>query len=162
MQHFTRRETVILTRTSLTRLAYLARTGVIVPMASGEENTVKQVYYTWEQILELRAIRYLRRQVSLQMIRKILAFLEGTGCGALHDKHLVIREGEVHWVQSQANKETQVVQVAAKTNCHVGQLNLMTLPSLMNLADEIWETARSSNVIDFESFRQRVVPFRPR
>ncbi|NEQ45440.1 MAG: MerR family transcriptional regulator [Leptolyngbya sp. SIOISBB] len=161
MQHFTRRETVILTRTSLTRLAYLARTGVIVPMTN-DEDAVRQVYYTWEQILELRAIRLLRRQVSLQMIRKILAFLEGTGCGALHDKHLVIKDGEVHWVQPQANMEPQVVQVAAKANCHVGQLNLMTLPSLMNLADEIWETARSSNVIDFESFRQRVVPFRPR
>lgn len=160
MQHFTRRETVILTRTSLPRLAYLARTGMVIPIE--HEAAAKQVYYTWEQILELRAIRHLRRQVSLQMIRKILAFLEGSGCGALHDKHLVIKNNEVHWVQPQADTEPRVVQVAAKANCHVGQFNLMTLPSLMNLADEIWETARSSNVIDFESFRQRVVPFRPR
>jgi len=162
MQHFTRRETVILTRTSSARLAYLARTGIVVPIA-GTGKDVKQVYYTWKQILELRAIRHLRRQVSLQMIRKILAFLEGAGCDRLlHDKHLIIEDGAVNWVQPQANQEPQVVQVAAKANRHVGQLKLTTLPSLMNFADEVWETARCSKVIDFESFRQRVVPLRPR
>ncbi|MEM6835785.1 MAG: MerR family transcriptional regulator [Cyanobacteria bacterium P01_C01_bin.120] len=161
MQHFTRRETVILTRTSAARLTYLARTGVVVPLS--EDSAAKQLYYTWEQILELRAIRHLRRQVSLQMIRKILAFLEGTaGDRALHDKHLIISNGEVSWLQPQENMEPQVVQVAAKANRHVGQLKLMTLPSLINFADEVWETARNSKVIDFESFRQRVVPFRPR
>ncbi|MEM6520103.1 MAG: MerR family transcriptional regulator [Cyanobacteria bacterium P01_D01_bin.71] len=162
MQHFTRHETIVLTHTSADRLTYLARTGVVVPLVE-EAAKAKQVYYTWEQILELRAIRHLRRQVSLQMIRKILAFLEGTvGDRALRDKHLIISDGEVSWVQPQENTEPYVVQVAAKANRHVGQLKLMTLPSLINFADEVWETARSSNVIDFESFRRRVVPFRPR
>ncbi len=161
MQHFTRRETVILTRTSSTRLNYLAKTGVVVPIADAD-NTAQGFYYTWEQILELRTIRHLRRQVSLQMIRKVLKFLEGEGCGALHDKCLVIEDGTINWVQPRENTEPQVVQVAARADRHVGQLKLMTIPSLINFADEIWETARSSKVIDFESFRQRVVPFRPR
>jgi len=161
MQHFTRRETVILTRTSSARLTYLAKTGIVVPTL-GTGSTGQKVYYTWEQILELRAIRHLRRQVSLQMIRKVLAFLEGTGCGALHDKHLVIEDGAIHWVRPRGNTAPQVVQVAARADRHVGQLNLMTLPSVIQVADDVWETARSSKVIDFESFRQRVVPFRPR
>jgi DNA-binding transcriptional MerR regulator len=161
MQHFTRRETVILTRTSSARLTYLAKTGIVVPIA-GADNTAQKAYYTWEQILELRAIRHLRRQVSLQMIRKVLAFLEGTGGGALHDKHLVIEDGVIHWVRSRGNTAPQVVQVAARADRHVGQLNLVTLPSLMNFADDVWETARSAKVIDFESFRQRAVPLRPR
>lgn len=161
MQHFTRRETVILTRTSPTRLAYLSRIGVIVPIA-GEGAEAKQSYYTWEQILELRAIRRLRHQVSLQMIRKILAFLEGSGCGALHDKHLVIEDGAIHWVQSRANKDPQVVQVAARADRHVGQFKLVPLPSLIHFADDGWEPTYRSKVVDFESFRQRVVPLRPR
>lgn len=162
MQHFTRRETIILTRTSSARLAYLARTGIVVPRPGTGEDA-RQVYYTWEQILELRAIRHLRRQVSLQMIRKILAFLEGAGGDRLlHNKHLIIADGEVHWVQARADHAPQVVQVAARSDRHVGQLKLTTLPALMNFADEVWETARCSKVIDFESFRQRVVPFRPR
>ncbi|RZM77430.1 MerR family transcriptional regulator [Leptolyngbya iicbica] len=161
MQHFTRRETVILTRTSTARLTYLAKTGVVVPIADASD-AAPGVYYTWEQILELRAIRHLRRQVSLQMIRKVLAFFEGSGCGALHDKHLVIEDGAIHWVQTRDNLAPQVVQVAARADRHVGQLKLMTLPSLMDFADEVWETARSSKVIDFDSFRRRVVPLRPR
>ncbi|MGF1457845.1 MAG: hypothetical protein ACFBSG_02345 [Leptolyngbyaceae cyanobacterium] len=162
MQHFTRRETVILTRTSHARLAYLAKTGVVVPSPT-RPPAAPQVHYTWEQILELRAIRDLRRQVSLQTIRKILAFLEGTGCDrALHDKHLIIANGEVSWVQVRGNTEPQVVRVAAKADCHVGQLQLMTLPSLRELTHEVWDTAQCSKVIDFESFRRRVVPFRPR
>ncbi|HEY9889722.1 MAG TPA: MerR family transcriptional regulator [Candidatus Obscuribacterales bacterium] len=161
MQYFTRRETVILTRTSPGRLAYLARTGVIMPDRRADDGS-GQVYYSWEQILELRAIRHLRRQVSLQMIRKILTFLDGVGSDrTLRNKHLVITNGEVTWVQTGDDLPLQGVQVAAKADRHVGQLQLMTLPPLVALADEIWETARRSQVIDFESFRQRVVPLRP-
>jgi hypothetical protein len=68
----------------------------------------------------------------------------------------------IHWVRSRGNTAPQVVQVAARADRHVGQLNLVTLPSLMNFADDVWETARSAKVIDFESFRQRAVPLRPR
>lgn len=161
MQRFTRRETVVLTRTSPARLTYLAKTGLVVPIAR-EGDTVPQPYYTWEQILELRAIRQLRRQVSLQMIRKILAFFEGAECSALHNKHLVIEDGAVHWVQPGENTAPQVVQVAAKADRHVGQLKLITLPSFIHFADEVWATTRSAKVIDFESFRQRGIPLRPR
>jgi DNA-binding transcriptional MerR regulator len=161
MQHFSRRETVILTRTSPGRLAYLARTGVIVPLR-GQGDRAHQVYYSWEQILELRTIRHLRRQVSLQMIRKIIAFLEGTGSDrTLRNKNLVIANGEVAWVQMGEEPLPTVVQVAAKANCHIGQLQLMALPPISDFAEEIWETARRSKVIDFESFRQRVPIIRP-
>jgi hypothetical protein len=39
MQHFTRRETVILTRTSTARLTYLAKTGIVVPINREADNT---------------------------------------------------------------------------------------------------------------------------
>lgn len=161
MQHFTRRETVILTRTSPGRLAYLARTGVIVPLR-GEGDHAHQVYYSWEQILELRAIRHLRRQVSLQTIRKILAFLEAIGSDrALRNKHLVIVNGAVTWVQTDNTAIPKGVQVAAKTDRHIGQLQLMTSPPLSTFTEDIWATPRRAKVIDFESFRQRVPTIRP-
>jgi DNA-binding transcriptional MerR regulator len=161
MEHFTRRETVILTRTSPSRLAYLARTGVVVPVCRAEASG-KSLYYTWEQILELRAIQHLRRQVSLQMVRKILAFLEGIGSDrSLHDKHWVIANGEVTWVQARGPDFPQVVQVAARTNRHIGQLKLMSLPPPSTFVEEVWQTARRSKVIDFESFRQRVPGSQP-
>jgi DNA-binding transcriptional MerR regulator len=160
MEQFTRREAIILTRTSSRCLAYLARTGIVVPTQCSEESS-REVYYTWEQILELRAIRHLRRQVSLQRIRKIQRFLEGMGSDrTLHNKHWVISNGEINWIKADEHSPPLVIQVATKANRHVGQLQLMTLPALATLADEVWETARRSKVIDFESFRQRMLPSR--
>lgn len=157
MKQFTRRETVILTRTSPGRLAYLAKTGMVIPVCIGDDPQ-RQLYYSWEQILELRAIRQLRGQISLQMIRKIMTFLEGiVGDRTLHNKHLVIANGEVNWVQMESEEGPHVVRVAAKTNRHVGQLNLMVMPPVSDLVSEVWEIARQSNVIDFESFRQRAL-----
>ena len=161
MQHFTRRETVILTRTSPGRLAYLAKIGIVIPWHS-EGDHPHQIYYSWEQILELRTIRHLRRQVSLQMIRKILNFLDGIGSDrSLRNKNLVIANGVVTWVQLTENSAPTVIQVAARANRHVGQLQLTTLPTLEKLVDDIWQTAHCSKVIDFESFRQRVPTIQP-
>ena len=162
MQQFTRRETVILTHTSPSRLAYLARIGVVVP--KGDENDVTQpASYSWEQILELRAIRHLRRQTSLQMIRKILAFLEGTeGDRTLHNKHLIVAEGEVTWVQTRPDVGPQVVQVADKANRHVGQLQLMALPPFNNVANDLWKKTRRPKVVPLDRFRHRVVPLHPK
>ena len=157
MKQFTRRETVILTRTSPGRLAYLAKIGMVIP-ACIDNPPQRQLYYSWEQILELRAIRQLRGQISLQMIRKVMAFLEGiVGDRTLHDKRLVITDGEVNWVQVESGESPHIVRVAAKTNRHVGQLNLVVTPPVSDLVSEIWEIARQSNVIDFESFRQRAL-----
>jgi DNA-binding transcriptional MerR regulator len=157
MEHFTRRETIILTRTSPGRLAYLARTQLVVP-ARADGHTGRHVYYSWEQVLELRTIQHLRRQVSLQTVRKILAFLEGVGGDrALHNKHLLIADGEVAWIQSEGSPMPQIVQVAAKCDRHVGQLKLTVMPPLAALADETWSIAHRSNVIDFEHFRRKVL-----
>ena len=162
MQHFTRRETVVLTRTSPSRLAYLARIGVVVPEID-EDDVTQPASYSWEQILELRTIRHLRRQTSLQMIRKVLAFLEGTeGDRTLHNKHLIVADGEVKWVKIRSDVELQVVQVADKDNRHVGQLQLMALPPFSNLADHLWQTSRRPKVVPLDRSRHRVVPLHPR
>ncbi len=161
MQHFNRRETVILTRTSPGRLAYLAKTGIMVPQYRDDDDHARQIYYSWEQILELRAIRRLRRQVSLQMIRKVLMFLEAVGSDrALHNKSLVIVNGEVAWVQTTDSSAPQVVQVAAKSNQHIGQLQLMPLPQLEIATGQARTSASHSNVIDLEQFRQHIPTLR--
>ncbi|MEO1093607.1 MAG: MerR family transcriptional regulator [Cyanobacteria bacterium J06638_28] len=155
MEQFTRHETIVLTRTSPGRLAYLARTGVVVPTLN-QADPAHHPIYSWEQILELRAIQNLRRQVSLQTIRKILTFLQGnSGDRCLHNKQLLVDDGTVDWVMTTPEAQPQIVRVADRGDRNVGQLELMISPSRNDLAYEVWETARRSNVIDFESFRQR-------
>ncbi|MGF1524293.1 MAG: hypothetical protein ACFBSF_18385 [Leptolyngbyaceae cyanobacterium] len=161
MKQFTRRETVVLTRTSLGRLAYLAKIGMVIPMCL-EDDPQGQLYYSWDQVLELRTIRQLRGEISLQMIRKIMQFLEGVGGNrTLHDKHLVIANGEVSWVQLESGQAPHVVRVAAKANRHIGQLNLVVTPPASDWVDEVWRIACKSKVVDFESFRQRTLHPQP-
>ncbi|MEM6717455.1 MAG: MerR family transcriptional regulator, partial [Cyanobacteria bacterium P01_C01_bin.147] len=98
MEGFTRQETLALTQTTSSRLAYLDRTGVIVPQKYGNPKK-PTVIYTWEQVLEIRTIANLRKQISLQMVRKLVAFLDEHGVDAtLHDKHLVATPHEVFLV----------------------------------------------------------------
>ncbi|MDA0266852.1 MAG: MerR family transcriptional regulator [Cyanobacteria bacterium] len=160
---FTQRETVILARTSPSRLAYLAKTGVVVPHGDrpqrpgGSSGAPKAVYYDWEQILELRAINHLRQKTSLQTIRKIVAFLEThSGDRCLHNKQLIVSDDAVDWVKRHPITQLpQIVQVVGPANQHVGQLKIPALPPVAALVGEVWDAARRSNVIDFERFRQR-------
>jgi hypothetical protein len=160
---FTQRETVILTRTSPSRLAYLAKTGVVIPhghcptAAADASRAEGNCHYDWEQILELRAINHLRQKTSLQTIRKIVAFLETHGSDrCLHNKQLIVSDDEVDWIQPHTKTQLpQIVQVVGPANKHVGQLKIPAIPPVMALVNEVWDAAQRSNVIDFERFRQR-------
>lgn len=160
MERFTRHETVILTRTSPSRLAYLAKTGLVVPYRL-QQGSRWRLFYSWDQILELRTINHLRRQTSLQTIRKILSFLETQGGDRrLCNKQLVVTEDGVTWVRGdlQAAQGPQVVQVAGRTKHsrrHIGQLQLLTVPTVQELVADLWQVARQSRVIDFEHFKRR-------
>jgi hypothetical protein len=156
MDGFTRQETIALTKTTSSRLAYLDRVGVVAPEKYG--NTKKPtVIYSWEQVLQIRAINDLRKQVSLQAIREIIKSLEANGYdSSLWDKHLVVVNGDIHWVLPDWSDMPKVMQVASKKNKGgFGQLVLVAIPTLNDIVKAVWETAKRSNVIDFESFQRR-------
>lgn len=155
MEGFTRQETLALTGITSSRLAYLDRTQIVVPQKYGSSKK-PTVIYTWEQVLEVRAIANLRRQISLQMVRKLVAFLDQHGLDpTLHDKPLVATPDEVFLVMPDWSDMPQVMKVADRDNQGVGQLVLLVLPPLNTVIQDIWEAARTSRIIDFESFRQR-------
>ncbi|NEQ43055.1 MAG: MerR family transcriptional regulator [Leptolyngbya sp. SIOISBB] len=155
IEGFTRQETLALTQTTSSRLAYLDRTGVIVPQKYGNPKK-PTVIYSWEQVLEIRTIAHMRKQISLQMVRKLVAFLDKHGLDTtLHDKHLVTTPNEVFLVAPDWADMPQVMKVADREGAGLGQLVLMVLPPLNTVIQDIWQAATASNVIDFESFRQR-------
>lgn len=156
MDGFTRQETIALTKTTSSRLAYLDRVGVVVPEKYG--NTKKPtVIYSWEQVLQIRAINDLRKQVSLQAIREIIQSLETNGYdSSLWDKHLVVVNGDIHWVLPDWSDIPKVMQLASKKNkAGFGQLVLVAIPTLNDIVQAVWDTAKRSKVIDFESFQCR-------
>ncbi|MEO0986457.1 MAG: MerR family transcriptional regulator [Cyanobacteria bacterium J06639_14] len=155
MEGFTRQETLALTQITSSRLAYLDRTRVVVPQKYG--NTKKPtVIYTWEQLLEIRTIANLRKQISLQMVRKLVAFLDEYGLDTrLYDKPLVATPNEVFLVMPDWSDMPQVMKVADRGSDGMGQLVLLVLPPLNTVVEEIWDAARQSNIVVFESFKQR-------
>ncbi|MGP1387075.1 MAG: MerR family transcriptional regulator [Thainema sp.] len=155
MDGFTRQEAIALTQTTSSRLAYLDRTGIVVPEKYGNHKK-PTVIYSWEQILEIRAINDLRQQTSLQMVRKIVEFLDKHGLDpSLRDKHLVVANDEVFLVLPDWSDMPQVMKVAGRSNQGIGQMVLVVLPPLSDVIRDVWQAAQESDVVDFASFKRR-------
>lgn len=159
IEGFTRSETLALTETTSNRLQYLEMKELVIPIRIGKSRK-PTVLYTWEQILEIRAIKHLRQEISLQAVRKIVEFLNESGFDdSLRDKQLVVIDDEVFWIQQDwqdfPEKMPSAVKVAGRSGKGVGQYVLLVIPTLMEIVNEVWVAARKSEVIDFDSFKQR-------
>lgn len=156
---FTRQETIHLAGCTSSRLAYLEKVGLIIPYRFGN-NARPTVIFSWEQLLEIRAIKNLRKDVSLQTVRKLIKFLDDSGYdNSLRDKQLVVVGEEIFWVKQDwsdfGENLPTAVKVAGKSCQQVGQYVLIVIPPLIDIVNEIWEAARKSKVIDFKSFERR-------
>ncbi len=156
---FTRQETIHLAGCTSSRLAYLEKVGLIIPYRFGN-NARPTVIFSWEQLLEIRAIKNLRRDVSLQTVRKLIKFLDDSGYdNSLRDKQLVVVGEEIFWVKQDwsdfGENLPTAVKVAGKSGQQVGQYVLIVIPRLIDIVNEIWEAARKSKVVDFKSFERR-------
>lgn len=158
MEHFTRQETLVLTRSSRSQLSYLAKLEIVIPHRVQPHTSA--VYYTWDQILEIRAINQLRQQISFQTIRKVLDFLKEQGFSrSLRDKQLIVFKDVVSWLRLDA-ASLQLVQLTDRQNKHAGQMILQSLPPWSHVLEERRKIAQSCQIIDFEQFRKKVhAPF---
>ncbi|NES23503.1 MAG: MerR family transcriptional regulator [Symploca sp. SIO3E6] len=159
IEGFTRPETLALTETTSNRLQYLEKKELVIPQRIGKSRK-PTVIYTWEQILEIRAIKHLRQEISLQAVRQIVQFLNQSGFDdSLRDKQLVVIDNEVFWIrqdwQDFPEKMPSTMKVAGKSGRSIGQYVLLVLPTLTEIVNEVWEAASKSEVIDFDSFRDR-------
>ncbi|HSM83924.1 MAG TPA: hypothetical protein VLS96_19700 [Nodosilinea sp.] len=158
MDWFPRRHAVVLARSSLGRLAYLEKTGIIVPQRAGCPPRL-EVLYSWEQILEIRAISRLRQHLSFQTIRKILQYFDDHGVGrTLRDKHLVIGSHGVSWVQPGTPAAPQVIHLVGHGGSCMGQLVLAPVEADASDLGRCSDLASpdTPKVVDLEHFRQKV------
>lgn len=152
---FSRKETINLTGCTSSRLAYLEKAELIIPARI--DNIV---VFSWEQLLEIRAIKNLRKDVSLQTVRKIIEFLNREGYDdSLRDKQIVVINGEVYWLEPEfSDLPGLMMKIAGKGDKHLGQLThyeLIVIPTLNQVVKEVWESAKESEVVDFSAFKQR-------
>lgn len=156
----TRKEAMELTGATSNQLQYFERVNLIKPTRILKERRKRpDVYYSWTQLLEIKAICKLRQETSLQTIRKILDFLEEYQINkSLRDKQIVVIDGEAFWVKldwSDFGRQISALKVADKHNKGVGQYTLIVVPAFKDLEQEIWETAKQSKTIDIKSFTKR-------
>lgn len=158
MDWFPRRHAVVLARSSPGRLAYLEKTGIIVPQRVGNSPRA-EVLYSWEQILEIRAISRLRQHLSFQTIRKILQYFDDHNVSrTLRDKHLVINPHGVSWVQPGTAATSQVIHLVGRGCSFMGQFMLAPVEADAS-ALGFFSGIASSNapkVVVLEHFRQKV------
>ena len=70
-------ETTRLTGLKIDRLRYLAKLGAVVPYKIAPDGYVRKLTrYSWDQILELRAIASLPQSTSVKKIKALRSFLE--------------------------------------------------------------------------------------
>lgn len=156
MDWFPRRHVIVLARSSCGRLAYLEKVGMVVPRRIGLPPH-GEVVYSWEQILEIRAISRLRQHLSFQAIRRILNYFEQQGFPpSLRDKQLVIANGAVNWIRPRSSTTPQILELASKTRYLMGQYRLAPLDLADGNLAFLTDRPNYSNVIDFEQCRRHL------
>jgi DNA-binding transcriptional MerR regulator len=156
MEWFKRRHAVVLARSSPSRLKYLEKMGIVVPRRTGGAQN-SEVLYSWEQILEVRAIARLRQYLSFQAIRKIIQYLTDHGFEpSLRDKQLIINSGSVTWLRPTGHLSPQAIQLYGKRESQVGQLVLTPLDDKAGPGQDGRQPGLATNVIDLEDFKQKL------
>jgi DNA-binding transcriptional MerR regulator len=159
LRGFTRKEAIEVTGCTSNQLQSFERAKLVVPRRV-EKTGKPTVLYSRSQLLEIKAIKQLREQISLQKVKRIIQFLNDHGFGDnLNDKQLVIIDNDVFWVSVDwadfPQQMPKALKVLSKRRKEIGQYCLIIIPPLINLAQEIIRTARKSKVIDFPSFMER-------
>ncbi len=150
---FTRQEVLgLLPELTSSKLSYLDRINLIVPKKIPPKSKKPICIYSWEQLLELKAICNLRESVSLQTIQKISKYLVENGFSdSYRDKSLVVTGGEVYWIMaSEYGSQLPKILALAKEQ---GQYALI-LPSVQEMATDVWETQEKIKPVDQKRFEE--------
>ncbi|WP_036477997.1 MerR family transcriptional regulator [Myxosarcina sp. GI1] len=154
---FTRRETIELSGATSNQLQYLERSGLIVPSRITENRKKPLVFYTWEQILEIRAVRDLNdRNISLETRRRIIEFLDNSKIdNRLRDKLLVAVGEDVFWVNRDWSDLGKKMKRVVSSKFDTIQFSFVVIPGVQDIIEQVWEVAEKSQVVDLNEFKRR-------
>lgn len=159
IQGFTRIETIELAGTTSNRLQSLERAELIIPTRIGNSPR-PAVFYTWEQILEIRAIKSSKEKASAQAVKNVIEFLDKNGLDdSFSDKQIIVMDEHVFWVRIDWIDFFEQMPERLKTDIqaadHIRQYLLIVIPHLSTIVSEVWQAAENSKAVDFETFKQR-------
>ncbi len=140
----TRQETLALTGISSGRLSYLDKTGLVVPDKIGGKHPY--VFYTWEQVFQIKLIDRLREKLSLQEIRKVVEFLEKKNYKpSLCNANLMLIGNKLYLIENSEQFQQTVLEASGKNK---GQVVIHEIGVLKEVVGELQKERH--RVIDFD------------
>lgn len=140
---FPRRDILKLSGLDSNALSYLEKTGIV----EGKEDltskrTVKPKFYTFQQLIELRAIKKLRETISLQKLRVAKEYLKELGeTDYLGDKTIIAEDNKIYWIDTEKFSNF-MLEIAGKNQ---GQFHF-TFFTVSVVLEEIGEVAKEKEI----------------
>ena len=150
---YTRQQAMYLTGATSNKLSYLDRTGLVVPAKSGNPKHPR-VKYTLEQVLTINTIYRLRERLSLQEIRKVLAYLNERSYRPSLFKASLLFFGEKLYLLEQDKLNKMLIELSGK---HRGQAVMLRIADpIGDVYEEIQRRAVEHQIPRVETALQKV------
>lgn len=144
---FNRQEVIAMTGIKPSNLSYLDETELVKPLKIGNSKK-PQVIYSVEQIIQIKLIQRLREQLSLQEIRKVLAYLtERQYKLSVFNCRMVLVEKELYLVENECEFGAYVLKASGKNK---GQIMIHQIGQLGEAIIELQQEAIRKQILDFE------------
>ncbi|MEP0868886.1 MerR family transcriptional regulator [Trichocoleus desertorum AS-A10] len=144
---FTRQEALRLTGLTSNQISYLDRIGLVKPKKIGHPKH-PTVIYTWEQLLEIKAITRLREKVSPEEMRQAIDYLRSEGYqSSLFQMGLLSFNSKLYWVKDEGELKKKVIELTTRNQ---GQIVMHTVDPIGDVISEVYEEAKKNYVLDFD------------
>lgn len=146
IQGFTRQETIALTGIKSGNLSYLDTKGVVVPKKIGSPRRPK-VFYTAEQVIQLKVIHLLRDKLSFSACEIVIGFLKAHNYSPfLFVRDLVLVGDELHLIKDWEDFGELVLRTARENH---GKVAIRQLGQIGNVFLFLKVAAERACVPDF-------------
>lgn len=143
---FTRQEAIKLSGLNSAKLSYLDSCKMVVPQKLGLKKH-PTCLYSWEQLIELRTIKKLRKDASFQQLRLAKEHLQRMGdTDSLATKTLVCANNKMYLVKDRTG---EIEKLLIRLGKDEGQLIVHSIMRLSTVIDELWIAATEENIEDF-------------
>jgi DNA-binding transcriptional MerR regulator len=151
IEGFTRKQTEILTGINRDCLAYLAEQKIIVPEKFGG-GVRSPLVYSFRQLLLLKQIKEIRRELRLQVIKGMIEFTKSRQGDRLISKgKLAVINNTYQWISPDLSDLPKHFDIQSG---QVYSAKLIILPSTFEVLEDITAIAKEhQDIIDFELFK---------
>ena len=145
LTHWTRQEVIKLCGMTRGAFEFFEKMKLVQPLKLGTQKK-PIVFYSWNQLVTIRAYAKLRENCRPKAIKEALEYLNPDNPSEmLRDKRLMAYQNRMYWVEDTPDNVYNVIVLSGK---NAGQLILSF--SVKELIDELEKDGKESDVIDFE------------